>query len=200
MVSRVLREKLGVKRILALTATASKATVLSMINLLHIPDGLAGVITEKPLPSNLNLSVSRDEQRDQALVTLLCSDRFADCNSIIVYCTRREECARIAGLLRASLQDKPTKLKKKMSEIAEAYHAGLPAYKRKQVQTAFMNSEVRIVVATVAFGMGINKPDIRSVIHFNMPASFESYVQEIGRAGRDGLPAHCHLFLSPTVR
>jgi ATP-dependent DNA helicase Q4 len=57
--------------------------------------------------------------------------------------------------------------------------------------------QLRIVVATVAFGMGINKQDIRAVIHYNMPRNFESYVQEVGRAGRDGLPAHCHLFLDP---
>nr|CAH7720784.1 unnamed protein product [Callosobruchus chinensis] len=63
-----------------------------------------------------------------------------------------------------------------------------------------MSGELRIVVATVAFGMGINKADIRSVIHFNMPSSFESYVQEVGRAGRDGLPAQCHVFLDPLGR
>ena len=62
-----------------------------------------------------------------------------------------------------------------------------------------MNGQIRIVVATVAFGMGLNKPDIRAVIHYNMPGTFEGYVQEVGRAGRDGLPAYCHLFLNPTV-
>lgn len=68
------------------------------------------------------------------------------------------------------------------------------------VQKAFTLGDTRIIVATVAFGMGIDKPDIRCVIHYNMPSNFENYVQEIGRAGRDGLPAQCHLFLSADVR
>lgn len=91
------------------------------------------------------------------------------------------------------------KEKSKVSHIAEAYHAGLSSHRRKIVQKAFMNGQTKIVVATVAFGMGINKSDIRSVIHYNMPATFEGYVQEVGRAGRDGLSAQCHLFLSPEV-
>lgn len=76
---------------------------------------------------------------------------------------------------------------------------------RVQGKTKFYNifflfvGKLRVIVATVAFGMGINKADIRAIIHYNMPKSFESYVQEAGRAGRDGLTSHCHLFLEPEV-
>lgn len=62
-----------------------------------------------------------------------------------------------------------------------------------------MSGKIKIVVATVAFGMGINKSDIRAIIHYNMPGTFEGYVQEVGRSGRDSNTAHCHLFLNPTV-
>jgi ATP-dependent DNA helicase Q4 len=88
--------------------------------------------------------------------------------------------------------------KTKMSFTSEPYHAGLSAFRRKTVQTNFMSGRLRIVVATVAFGMGIDKSDIRAIIHYNMPKTFESYIQEIGRSGRDGLDAHCHLFLDPS--
>uniref|UniRef100_A0A8C0FIK1 DNA 3'-5' helicase n=1 Tax=Bubo bubo TaxID=30461 RepID=A0A8C0FIK1_BUBBB len=84
--------------------------------------------------------------------------------------------------------------------IADAYHAGLSSAERRRVQNAFMKGQLRVVVATVAFGMGLDKPDVRGVVHYNMPKNFESYVQEIGRAGRDGEPAHCHLFLDPEGR
>lgn len=84
--------------------------------------------------------------------------------------------------------------------VADAYHAGLSAAERRRVQRSFMAGRLRVVVATVAFGMGLDKADVRGVVHYNMPQNFESYVQEVGRAGRDGRPAHCHLFLHPEVR
>ena len=71
---------------------------------------------------------------------------------------------------------------------------------RKRIQSNFMSGKLRIIVATVAFGMGLNKPDVRAVIHYNMPKSFESFVQEIGRAGRDGESSYCHVFVDSDVR
>lgn len=204
MICKVIKEKLGVKTILGLTATSTLQTTESIVNHLEVTGGQDGVISDIPLPDNLVLSVSKDRNRDSALINLLKSERFADSRSIIVYCTRRDECERIAGLLRTSLQDdkikplqKPDKSKKRKRTnwTAECYHAGVASGKRKSIQKNFMSGELRIVVATIAFGMGINKADIGGVIHYNMPKSFESYVQEIGRAGRDGNTAHCHLFL-----
>ena len=93
---------------------------------------------------------------------------------------------------------KPPK-KKRGYWDAEPYHAGLSACQRRRVQNQFMAGYLRVVVATVAFGMGLDKSDVRGIIHYNLPKSFESYVQEIGRAGRDGKPAHCHVFLDQEV-
>jgi superfamily II DNA helicase RecQ len=103
-VAQVLREKLGVKTVLGLTATATKATCASIVTHLSIPDGEQGIIKDVPLPNNLILSVSRDEFRDRALVSLLQGKRFKSCQSIIIYCTRREECERLARLIRTCLQ------------------------------------------------------------------------------------------------
>lgn len=202
MICRVLREKLGVKTVLGLTATATIQTVESIVRHLEIPDGEKGIISDIPLPDNLVLTVSQDENRDRALIALLHSERFEALQSIIIYCTRRDECERIAGILRTCLQEKTkddaktsNKKRKRFNLNAEAYHAGLPSSRRRTIQNAFMAGELRIVIATIAFGMGINKSDIRGIIHFNMPKSFESYVQEVGRAGRDGKLSHCHVFL-----
>lgn len=202
MICKVLKKNLGVKCVLGLTATATLPTRLSIINHLGIPDGEKGIISDIPLPDNLILSVSKDENKDAALLQLMLSKRFESCQSIIIYCTRRDECERVAGFLRTCLQDRktiePENVKKKRKRVnwhAEPYHAGMNASRRRTIQNAFMNNELRIVVATIAFGMGINKPDIRAVIHYNMPSNFESYVQEVGRAGRDNKISHCHLFL-----
>ncbi|XP_055914736.1 uncharacterized protein LOC129947970 isoform X2 [Eupeodes corollae] len=202
MICKVLQKNLGVKTVLGLTATATLPTRTSIIRHLGIPDGEKGIISDIPLPDNLILSVSKDANRDAALIGLLLSKRFDACQSIIIYCTRRDECERIAGQIRTYMQDRKSdnvpasaKKRKRVNWQAEPYHAGMPSSRRRTIQNAFMKNELRIVVATIAFGMGINKPDIRSVIHYNMPRNFESYVQEIGRAGRDGKISHCHLFL-----
>lgn len=203
MICRVLREKLNVKCILGLTATASQTTIKSVISHINIPDGLSGVIKNPTLPDNLCLSVSLEKDKDRALISLINSVRIRAFNSIIVYCIRRDECERVATLLRSCLQEsgkinmeKQNNKRKRMSYIAEAYHAGMSAAQRKKIQKYFMDGTLRIIVATVAFGMGINKANIRCIIHYNMPSSFESYVQEVGRAGRDGEYAYCHVLLN----
>ncbi|MBN3283160.1 RECQ4 helicase, partial [Polyodon spathula] len=218
---KVLRDRLGVRCLLGLTATATLATARDIARHLEIRDEDGIAVRSAAIPPNLQLSVSMDRDRDQALVCLLKGDRFGSLDSVIVYCTRREETSRISALLRTCLQgvllkesSEPLgegedthgkrkkalakkKIRKPLKWMAESYHAGMTGAQRRRVQNNFMCGELRIVVATVAFGMGLDKSDVRGIIHYNMPKSFESYVQEIGRAGRDGKSAHCHLFLDP---
>ncbi|XP_026265671.2 ATP-dependent DNA helicase Q4 [Urocitellus parryii] len=197
-ICKVLREHMGVRCFLGLTATATRSTARDVAQHLGVAEKL-GRGGPAPIPANLHLSVSVDRNPHQALVTLLQGDRFRALDSIIIYCNRREDTERVAALLRTCLcagQD-PGSRGHAPETVAAAYHAGMCTRERQRVQRAFMQGHLRVVVATVAFGMGLDRTDVRAVLHLGMPPSFESYVQAVGRAGRDGQPAHCHLFLQP---
>nr|XP_005908196.1 PREDICTED: ATP-dependent DNA helicase Q4 [Bos mutus] len=197
-VCQTLRDQMGVHCFLGLTATATRSTALDVAWHLGVTEEsvLRGPAT---IPDNLHLSVSSDRDPDQALVTLLRSDRFRALGSVIIYCHRREDTERVAALLRTCLCDAqdPGPHGEVEAGLPSAGGRGQGSRERRRVQRAFMEGRLRMVVATVAFGMGLDRPDVRAVLHLGLPPSFETYVQAVGRAGRDGQPAHCHLFLRP---
>ncbi len=180
-----------------MTATATHTTELSIRNSL----GIDHVIRVKPDRTNLQYTVFVDRKfngsgdwqslqanspdRERALYELLQTEPLQKkCRSIIIYV-----------MLQAQADGLALFLKNKGFSVA-SYHAGKTPDQRAKIQQQFMTDKLRIVVATIAFGMGLDKSDVRAVIHFNVPRTFEHYVQEVGRAGRDGKPAFCYCFYS----
>lgn len=165
--------------ILALTATADRLTRIDICKQLGIAEEAQFVASfDRP---NLSLEVRPGRQRREQIVRFI---RERPEQAGIIYCLSRKQTEQLAGKLREVGYD------------AQSYHAGMSAQARAAVQADFVNDRTMIVCATIAFGMGIDKSNVRWVIHYTMPKNLENYYQEIGRAGRDGADADTLLFYS----
>jgi len=174
-----LKSQLPRTPIIALTATADKATRQDILDQLSIPHAQRFVSSfDRP---NIDLDVRPGLERMKQITQFLTQNSE---ESGIIYCLSRKATEEVSGKLSAQGFD------------CAAYHAGLSFEDRSRVQEDFVNDRIKIVCATVAFGMGIDKSNVRFVIHYNMPKNIEGYYQEIGRGGRDGLEAQAILFHS----
>jgi ATP-dependent DNA helicase RecQ len=177
-----LRYKFPHVPIMALTATADKVTRQDIIEQLQLREAREFISSfDRP---NLSLSVKRGYKNVEKMHYILNFIKARPMEAGIIYCLSRKTTEKVAEDLR------------KKGINAAAYHAGMTPLERNQTQEQFKNDQLLVVCATIAFGMGIDKSNVRWVIHYNMPKSIESFYQEIGRAGRDGASADTVLFYS----
>ena len=177
----LLHERFKGVPVMALTATADKITREDIVRQLHLNGKTFVSSFDRP---NLSLAVRREGTKAEKIKFILRHIGSHPGDAGIIYCLSRKNTEVVAEEL------------KKKGINAAAYHAGLPTEERASIQQRFKMDQIQVVCATIAFGMGIDKGNVRWVIHYNLPQSIESFYQEIGRAGRDGAPADTILFYS----
>ncbi len=175
-----LRKHLPDVPVMALTATATEQVRADIIKELNLRDPRCYVASFNR-PNLTYRVVAKTASYDQLLAFM----RSRPNDSGIVYCASRKSTESLARNLNED------------GVSTKTYHAGLTTSERTRHQEAFLRDDVRVITATIAFGMGINKPNVRFVVHYDLPKNLESYYQETGRAGRDGLPSECVLLFSP---